>query len=435
MVNETKFDVIVVGAGPSGIACAITIARKGNRVLVIERASGFGTKNMFGGEVYLESIKELFPDIYENLPYERFTVQNNYVLLNEETSTVISYNKKRKDSATITRASFDLFMAESAKKEGAYFALNTVCTDIIKKEGKIIGIKTENEEIYSKIVVIAEGFNSILTEKIGLKKKTEPKSAILGIKEVIRLDKETINKRFNLKDNEGAMFQIFGGLNSVENEYPFGMGFLYTFKNFITIGLGLSMEDLKNGKIKPYEHLEKLKSHPFISKLIENGEMIEYSAHSIPEGGYNELPKLYDNGVIVIGDAANLVDGIHFEGTNLAIKSGVLAGDTCNLAISKNDFSKKILKNYKKELFKSFIISDMKAYKDVIQNIYKRKNSIFLYYPNKIREFFEIWTTSDNKNKKEKYKKFIISFLFKRSIKETFLDVISFVKCIIGVIF
>ena len=258
MDKKTKFDVIVVGAGPAGIACAITVARKNRKVLVIERASVIGTKNMFGGEVYLESIKELFPDAYENLPYERFTVQNNYVVLNNKASTVISYNKERKDSATITRASFDSFVAENAKKEGVYFALNTLCTDIIKKDGKAIGVKTENEEIYSKTVVIAEGFNSILAEKIGLKKKTNPKSAILGVKEVIKLDRELINQRFNLKNDEGAMFQIFGGLD--DNNPPFGMGFLYTFTNFITIGLGISMKDLTEGKITPYEYLDKLKT-------------------------------------------------------------------------------------------------------------------------------------------------------------------------------
>lgn len=432
-MSEIKdIDVIVIGAGPAGVSCAITVARKNYKVLVIEKSSNFGVKNMFGGEVYLESLKELLPDSYKEIPYERLTVQNNYVILDNKSAVSVSYNEQKEDAATITRYNFDTFLAVYARKLGVYFVNNTLCTDIIKENGKVTGVKTENEVIKCKIAVIAEGFNSILSEKIGLKKKTEPKDAILGVKEVIKLDKKIINERFNLKDNEGAMFQFFGGLSDNET-VPFGMGFLYTFKNFITVGLGISMEDLKNGKIPPYEYLEKLKAHPFVSKLIDGGEVVEYSAHSIPEGGYNKLPKLYDDGVLLAGDAAGLVDSVHFEGTNLGIKSGIIAGETCDYALNKNDFSSKTLKMYKNELFKSFVIKDMKTYKDVIDTLYKRKKSVFKYYPNKVNEFFKLFTSSDNKGKKQGYQAFIKSFL-KRNPIETIKDITAFIKCILGAI-
>ena len=80
--------------------------------------------------------------------------------------------------------------------------------------------------------------------------------------------------------------------------------------------------------MKPYEVLEKFKSHKHVAKLIKGAEAQEYSAHLIPEFGYNNLPRLYANGVMVVGDAAGLVNSAHFEGTNFAIESGKLAGET-----------------------------------------------------------------------------------------------------------
>ena len=431
----SDIDVIVVGAGPSGVACAITIARGGNKVLVIEKASDFGTKNMYGGAIYLESIKELLPEAYEKLPFDRYLTTHNYVILNDKNSINVSYtNNENKTALTTTRHAFDTFLVDEAKKLGVYFAPNTLVVDILKDKNKVVGVKTENEEIYSKIVVLAEGFNTILAEKIGLKKKTEPKSAILGVKEVIKLKPEIINQRFNLEGKQGALFEFFGGLSLEDEDSPLAMGFLYTYKNSITIGVGISMESLKNSKIKPYEYLNRLKNNDFVSSLIKDGEVVEYSAHSIPEGGYNELPKLFDDGVLIVGDAANLVDSIHFEGTNLAIKSGILAGETCNLAILKQDYSKKTLKNYKKELFNSYVIKDLKTYKDVIKTLYNRRKSVFSYYPKKIDEFFNLWVSADNMGKKKNYKKFLSSFFKDRSLKELMADVISFVKCLLGAI-
>ena len=436
MENNPKIDVIVVGAGPSGVACAAVAARQGLKVLVIEKSSDFGVKNVYGGAIYLESIKELFPKAYQNCPCERFLKKHNYVILNNNNSISVSYenNEDEKTSATITRFAFDTFLAEEARKEGVYFAPDTLVTSLIKKGGKITGVKTETEEIYAPVTVIAEGFNSILANEAGLKKKTLPKSAILGVKETIRLGEETIKQRFQLKENEGSMYEFFGGLNKEGEDIPFAMGFLYTFKNTISIGVGVSMETLQKNKVKPYEYLNRLKNNEFVKNLIGGGELVEYSAHSIPEGGYNELPELYGNGYLIVGDAANLVDSIHFEGTNLAIKSGIIAGETIIEAHKKKNFTKKILKNYKKKLSETFVIKDLKTYKNVIPTLLKRKDSIFSYYPKKIDEFFRLWTAADNKGKKQGYRKFFLSFFKERNLKELFSDVISFVKCAIEAI-
>lgn len=108
----------------------------------------------------------------------------------------------------------------------------------------------------------------------------------------------------------------------------FGMGIVYTNKDSVAVGIGVSLEDLKTRKVKPYELLDAVKKHPFVAELIEGGELLEYSAHLIPEGGYKAVPKLYTDGAMVAGDAAGLVNNVHFEGTNLAMISGKLAAQT-----------------------------------------------------------------------------------------------------------
>ena len=127
---------------------------------------------------------------------------------------------------------------------------------------------------------------------------------------------------------------------------------------------------------RPFEVLEKLKQHPTIAPLIEGGTLKEYSAHLIPEGGYNKVPKLCDNGVMVVGDAAMLVNNLHWEGTNLAMISGKLAAETAIEAFEKDDFSRKTLKNYERKLQNSFIMKDLKTYRKLMPIAHERKKAL-----------------------------------------------------------
>ena len=96
-------------------------------------------------------------------------------------------------------------------------------------------------------------------------------------------------------------------------------------------------------KIKPYELLDYLKTHPMVKPMIAGGESAEYLAHLIPEGGYRSVPKVAGNGVIVVGDAAQLVNAIHREGSNMAMSSGKMAAETIVQAKKRGDFSESSL--------------------------------------------------------------------------------------------
>lgn len=424
--EENKTEVIVVGGGPAGISCAITLARAGKQVILIERGKYSGSKNVFGGAIYAQPTREIFPDYEENAPLERKNIEHKYALLGEEDATVISYKKRHENpvSYTVIRGKFDRWMAAEAKKAGVILVEETVVRELIVQDGFVKGVRTELEEYYSDIVVLADGVNSLLAKQIGLRGDLTPEDVALSVKEVIKLPQEVINERFHVNNDEGCIYEIFGGpmLGML------GLGFLYTNKNSISIGLGVTLSELIEKGIRPYDLLDKLKSHPEIAPLIKDGELMEYSAHLIPEGGYKKVPLLFGAGVMVCGDAAMFVNNMHWEGTNLAMISGKLAGETAVIALGKQDFSETALSHYQEELENSFIIKDLRTYQDLMGGIQERVEEFLGYYPKKINSFFEMFTSVDSVPKREKYHKFIKSIFTDRKISDLFKDLWTAVK-------
>lgn len=429
---KNKTEVIIVGGGPAGISAAITVARGGRKVVLVERGNFSGSKNVFGGAIYTIPTKEIFPEFEKTAPIERKTVSHRYIINTEDESVSVNYSsfKDEDTSFSVIRSKFDRWMAKEAEKEGVVLVTETLVKELIYKENKVVGIKTELEDYYADIVILADGVNSILAKQIGLRKEIKPKDVALSVKEVIKIGKEKIEEKFNLKDGEGAVYEIIGApmLGML------GLGYLYTNKETVSIGLGISLDELAQRKIKPYELLEQLKAHPSIERYLEGGELIEYSAHLIPEGGYKKIPKLYANGVLVVGDSAMLVNNVHWEGTNLAMTSGKFAGEVALVALEKQDFSENVLSLYKKKLENSYVMKDLKSYKDVMDVVHKREKSFLKYYPEKIAGFFKMFTGVDGVPKKEKYKKFIKNFFTERSLSELFRDGIAFLKLIFGVL-
>ena len=429
---KNKTDVIVVGGGPAGISAAVTIARAGKNVILIERGKFSGSKNVFGGAIYAKPTREIFPNFEETAPLERKTVSHKYLMCTEEDSTSVTYHatKDEPNSYSVIRSKFDRWMAKEAQKEGVVIVTETLVTELIVKENKVVGVITELEEYFADIVILADGVNSLLAKQIGLRKEIKPKDVALGVKEVIKLPKEVIEDRFNLADGEGTIGEVFG--------FPMtgilGLGFIYTYKEAVSIGLGVGLDELVERKIKPYELMEEFKSHPTIAPLLKGGELVEYSAHLIPEGGYKKIPKLYSHGVLVAGDSAMLVNSLHWEGTNLAMISGKLAGETAIEAINKKDFSANTLALYQKKMETSFIIKDLKTYKDLMGTLHYRAESFLGYYPKKISSFFRMFTEVDSIPKRDKFRAFLKSIFTDRSISELFKDGINLIKLVLGVL-
>src|SRR3990172_2641635 len=341
-----KFDAIVVGAGPAGISAAYVMAKQGMNIAVIERGEDPGSKNLFGGILFTTVLNKLIPNFWEEAPIERNIIGRRFSYLTEDSEMAFElksekYNKPPfNNSFTVQRSKFDRWFAEQTEaifNENSFIFSGFTVTDFLRNGDKIVGVQTDKEgPMYADIVICAEGANSLLAEKSGLKKKPEPNEMVTGVKEVIALPREIIEDRFALAGDSGVAIEYFG--NAVQGMV--GAAFIYTNKDSISVGISCSISDFSKKQMNPNDALEHFKKPPCVKNLIRGGETIEYSAHMIPEYGYENLPKLVTDGLILVGDSAGFVNTSHYhEGSNLAMESGVIAGETAVRAKLKGDFS------------------------------------------------------------------------------------------------
>ncbi|MEA3306777.1 MAG: FAD-dependent oxidoreductase [Elusimicrobiota bacterium] len=383
-MKKKDFDVIIVGAGPAGLAAAYKLSSEGVKVIVIERGTFPGAKNVMGGIFYRKALEDLIPDFEKTAPLERHIIEQKMWLLSEDSALggglrSEKFNKEPYNCYSVFRAKFDKWFAKKAIEAGALIISETVVKEPIVEDGKVIGVKTDRPDgdLYADVVIAADGINSLFTKALGLRESITPDKVALTVKEVIGLPEKVVNDRFGvLNKNEGVTIELTGPFF----EGMTTMGFIYTNKASISIGLGAIVEDLVEKKANINDMLEKLKSHPAIKPLIHGGETKEYMAHMIPEGGYFAIPKLYTDGFMVCGDAAMLVNAVHREGSNLAIESGKLAAETYLKLKKAGDFSAKKLSSYQKKMDKSFVMKDLKMYRH-LPKMMEDKRQLLTKYP------------------------------------------------------
>ena len=146
------------------------------------------------------------------------------------------------------------------------------------------------------------------------------------------------------------------------------------------------------------------------------------------------MPPLYKDGVMIVGDAAMLVNNVHWEGTNLAMMSGKFAAETAIQAIDKNDSSANMLSLYRKKLDESYVMKDLKSYKDVMGVLEGNAKTLLGFYPSKINEFMNQFTTVDGIPKKIKYQRFIGDVIKQRSIPKMMFDGIKLANLAGGIL-
>jgi len=408
-------DVIVVGAGPSGLSCAYKLAEHGLEVLVLERGDYPGAKNMFGGIFFSPVMEKLFGDFYEKAPWERFISQRRFSILSGVNDISLhlkpqAFNEPPYNHSFIAkRGNMDKWFSQRVEEKGASIICNYNVEDFLFENGKVVGITSggDDDSLLADVIVCAEGANSILSEKAGLRGKIQPNRRSIAIKENIKLSEDIIRNRFGLSDCEGAAFEYFG--SSVEG--LLGNGFIYTNKDSLSVGVGFSIQDFmdKGDSRSSYDVLEDFKNHPAIKPLIAGGTTGEYMAHMIPCDNFNNLPQLYRDGLLLIGDAAGLLNTSFFhEGVNLAMGSGLLAAETIIELHGKKDFSAQNLALYKEKLENSFIFKDLKNCKNFISFLHSHKNIISDYpaLANEILvDYFSVSEKPKNRIKKDIFHK------------------------------
>lgn len=378
---DEKFDSIVVGAGPAGVSAAITMARGGLNVALLERGEYPGAKNVQGAVIYSKMLADVVPEFWKDAPLERAVVDERIWVLTEDSGIQMGYKSAKYDSQpancyTIIRVEFDRWFAKKAEEAGVTLITGITVKDLLRDGKAIVGVKTtEGDELAADAVVACDGVNSILAQRAGLHREWRPDEVALGVKEVLALPREKIEDRFCLQGNQGATIEMVGDIT----KGMLGYAFLYTNKETLALGLGCAVDEFQRTLVKPYDLMETLKRHPLVRSLIAGAKSVEYSAHLIPEGGFNSMPPLYTDGMLIAGDAAQMINPTHREGSNLAMTSGRFAGETVIEAKKRKDFSARSLSAYRKKLEDSFVFKDMEDHKDVEIKVRKNRDLLTVY--------------------------------------------------------
>ena len=367
-MSEEKFDAIVVGGGLAGLTCAYLLAQAEMEVLLIERGDFCGAKNVTGGRLYAHTLEKVIPGFAEEAPVERKVTKERIALMTEKGAVNIEYASGREDDAksasyTVLRGKFDKWFGDKAEEAGVMMVPGIRVDSCIVEDGKVVGIDAGGEAMYADVVVLADGVNSLLAQQLGLKKELDPSQVAVGCKEVIQLGEDVINQRFNVKSGEGVAMLVAGD-PTVGN---IGGGLIYTNKDSVSVGIVTTCSDIGRVDVSVPDMLERFKNHPAVEPLIEGGIPLEYSAHLVPEGGFDMIPQLYRDNVLVVGDAAAFVVNLGYtvRGMDYAIESGRLAAETIIRARDMGcDYSAANLSYYQALLEDSCVFRDMKQYKN-----------------------------------------------------------------------
>lgn len=415
MDSEDRFECVIVGAGPAGITAAYKLAKNGMKVIVLERGSHPGAKNVMGGILFTPILAKLIPEFWKEAPLERRISSRRFCLLSDDTELSFSFNTAKFDeppfnnSFTVLRAKFDQWFASQAEKVGAMVISGAVVDELLWDKSRCVGVKTRlvDGNLYADVVIIAEGANAVLSVKEGLKTMPSDSQMCLAVKEIISLPREVIEDRFCVTDEKGVAIEYFG--DAVKG--MFGNGFIYTNKESLSVGVACLLSEMREKKVKPHELLDYFKGHSCVHCLLRGGKTEEYCAHLIPETGYSGLPKnLVGDGVMLIGDCAGLLNASFFhEGINLAMASGLMAAETVIEAKREKDFSKESLSIYKKKLENSFVIKDLKKFRK-FPSLNDKHPEFLKEYPNFFAEMVTDYFRVDGKPKSEIEKEIIKKF-------------------------
>ena len=395
-----KVDALIIGAGLSGLAAAERLADAGVEVVVLERGAGPGTKNITGGRLYVDSVRDRFPEWWSEAPLERAVTREAWTMLDGQSSLRVDFHDealggKEAKSYTLLRSKFDAWLGERLEGKGVFIIPEKPVTEFLYENGQVAGIKVDDEEIHADAVIVCDGLLSFAGQAAGMRDCPKPKSVAVGVKEVIGLPSGVIEDRFGLESGEGAA-ELF--LGSITNGMT-GGGFCYTNKESLSLGMVIGaaglMENGASGKLP--DIFEAFKAHPRISRLVRDGEVLEYSAHLIPEGGLCDVPKLVGDRVLLAGDAARLAlnMGYTVRGMDFALASGQMAADALIAAREKGDLSAAGLASYEREMRASFIWSYLEAFRNMPELL--ENKDLYTRYPAELCGFMRELVHLDKK--------------------------------------
>lgn len=391
-----EFDVLFVGGGPSALAGAIKLRQlcrefdKNIEVAVIEKGAEIGNHSISGAILNPVALKELLPD-YKNLDYPLSNPVSGdefYFLTGRQAYKIpiVPRYLHNKGYDVISLSRFTSWLAHQAEELDINIFTGFSGDSVIynKDNGAIIGVRCGSKglcadgtpsanfelelDIHAKITVFAEGARGSLFKQIddvkGLSNSLTPQVYEVGIKEVIELPE---NNYFS--DRETSDIHTMG--------YPVGLnipggGFIYsTEHNTISLGFLVAL-NYDDPHLDPYLKFMEYKQHPFISKIISGGKVLEQGSRTVSTGGYYTIPKLVTDGGLFIGNCAAIHNPHEIKGIHSAMKTGMLAAETIFEAFEKNDFTQQMLTSYPKAFDQSWVKQEMYSGRNFTQALSKK---------------------------------------------------------------
>ena len=325
--THLKADVLVVGAGPAGLACAIRLARAAagaRRILVLEKSAHAGGHLLSGAVLRPEALQKLLaPAEFAALPLGPVVVRDSFHALTPARAFRLPFvppKMRMQGLPLVSAAALGRALANIATALGAEILTGQTADALAWDGDRVAGATTGGEKILAPVTVLAEGPAGLLARELFARhpelRGKNLQTHGLGLKEIVEIPANP--------EAVGAVAHTFG--------FPLGMdvyggGFIYHFDaTHVALGLALAL-DYTDPAVHPHELFRKWKRHPFVQAHIAGGRAIEYGARLVPEGGWHSLARRDAPGAFVIGDSAGLVDTMELKGLHLAVESGLAAAD------------------------------------------------------------------------------------------------------------
>ncbi len=338
-------DVLIVGAGPAGLATAISIVRgasrngdKPPRVVVLDKGRSLGSHVLSGAIVDPSGFDGfLTPEEVAQMPCEAKVVKESFrSLLTAKMSMRIPWMPPMMSSMgypVVSLTKVVAWLGQVAQKAGVEVYAGYAVAELVEENGRVVGARTgakgldkdggrksnylAPEEIRAKVVVLAEGGCGILTEKLIAEKKLQgvrPPTYALAIKELVEVPAGT--------QKAGEVMHTFGWPSDF---MTYGGGFVYhVSETQVMVGYAYAL-DYARAEIDPFALFRRFKSAKPVARHIRGGKTVAYGAKVIPEGGFYAIPKPYAPGCVIVGDGAGLLDSLRIKGVHIAFQSGVAA--------------------------------------------------------------------------------------------------------------
>lgn len=341
------YDIVIVGAGPSGLSCAIRLKQmamasgKDVSVCVLEKGSEVGAHLLSGAVFETRALDELIPDWKERgAPIKTKATKDKFLFLTRTHAIPLPTPPQMHNHGNyiISLGELGRWLASQAEELGVEIFAGFAAAEILHNEqGAVIGVATGDMgigkdgektsafepgvELHAKQTVFAEGCHGSLTKKLiktfDLRSNSDPQTYGLGVKELWEIDPT--------KHQEGLCIHTAGWPMDTQT---YGGSFMYhAADNVVSIGFVTGL-DYANPYLSPFEEMQRFKTHPAVKKYLEGGRRIAYGARAIVEGGLQSLPKLTFPGGVLIGDTAGFLNVPKIKGNHAAMKSGMMAAES-----------------------------------------------------------------------------------------------------------